>query len=288
MQDQQQPILTVENISFQYPDHTLGLDGVSLTIKQGEFFSILGANGAGKTTLLKILNGLLKPSSGRVLFRGNDLSSLDKNFLFSHICTVFQDPNDQLFAQTVEQDISYGPYNQGLPEPEVRLRVKKALELVGMAEAAQKSIRSLSYGQKKRICLAGVLAMQPEVMILDEPTSGLDPMGVSSIMRLLKKLNQEEGITMIMATHVVDLVPLFINRLAILRRGKMVQVGTPEDIFNDPSMVRGASLRLPRIAHLLEILKKEDHLEVEKIPLTIGEARRTIVNLIAKRRQDAV
>jgi cobalt/nickel transport system ATP-binding protein len=161
--------------------------------------------------------------------------------------------------------------------------VRQALELVDMASLAQKPIHALSYGQKKRICLAGVLAMQPEVIILDEPASSLDPMGVSAMMKLIKKLNQEEGITMIMATHVVDLVPLFISRLAILRRGRILRVGTPEDIFHDADMVRGAKLRLPRIAHLLEILKKEDHLDLEKIPLTIGEARRALVKLMSRK-----
>jgi cobalt/nickel transport system ATP-binding protein len=278
-----QPLLTVENISYNYPDHTRALEEVSLTIERGEFFSVLGANGSGKTTLLKVLNGLLKPSSGKVLLEGDALSSLNRNLLFSRICTVFQDPNDQLFAPTVEQDISYGPYNQGLSEAEVRQRVKKALELVDMAALAQKSIHALSYGQKKRICLAGVLAMQPEVIILDEPTSGLDPMGVSAIMKLLKKLNQEEGITMIMATHMVDLVPLFINRLAILRRGRISRVGTPEYIFDDTDLIREAKLRLPRVAHLMEILKKEEHLDLEKIPLTIGEARRAMVKLLPRK-----
>ncbi|MEW5803628.1 MAG: ATP-binding cassette domain-containing protein [bacterium] len=282
-----QPLLSVENISYIYPDHTRALEDVSLTIRRGEFFAVLGANGSGKTTLLKILNSLLKPSSGKVLLEGASLSSLDRNLLFSRICTVFQDPNDQLFAPTVEQDISYGPYNQGLSESEVRQRVKKALALVDMGSSARKSIHALSYGQKKRICLAGVLAMQPEVIILDEPTSGLDPMGVSATMRLLKKLNQEEGITMIMATHMVDLVPLFINRLAILRKGRICSVGTPEEIFHNADMVRDAKLRLPRVAHLMEILKKEDHLGLEKIPLTIGEARRVIVNLISRKWEDA-
>ena len=280
---QGQPLLTVENISYNYPDHTRAMEEVSLTIQRGEFFFVLGANGSGKTTLLKIINGLLKPSSGQVLFEGKALSSLDRNLLFSRICTVFQDPNDQLFTPTVEQDISYGPCNQGLSEAEVRRRVRQALELVDMAPLAQKPIHALSYGQKKRICLAGVLAMQPEVIILDEPTSGLDPMGVSAMMKLVKKLNQEEGITMIMATHMVDLVPLFISRLAILRRGRILRVGTPEDIFHDADMVREAKLRLPRIAHLLEILKKEDHLDLEKIPLTIGEARRALVKLMPRR-----
>ncbi|MEW6379067.1 MAG: ATP-binding cassette domain-containing protein [bacterium] len=280
---QDQPFLTAENITYSYADHTRALEEVSLTIQRGEFFSVLGANGSGKTTLLKILDGLLKPSTGTVVFEGEALSSIDRNLLFSRICTVFQDPNDQLFAPTVEQDISFGPCNQGLSEAEVRQRVKKALELVDMAPLAHKSIHALSYGQKKRICLAGVLAMQPQVIILDEPTSGLDPMGVSAIMKLLKKLNQEEGITMIMATHMVDLVPLFINRLAILRRGRIVRVGTPEDIFHDTPMIRDAKLRLPRVAHLLEILKKEDHLGLEKIPLTIGEARRAIVNLMSRK-----
>jgi cobalt/nickel transport system ATP-binding protein len=273
-------VIEVKNLSFVYPEGNCGIKNINLYVDRGEFIGILGANGAGKTTLLKQINRLLKPTQGEVLFEGNNIRNIDKEEFFSKVCMVFQNPDDQLFAPTVALDIAFGPTNMGLSKDEVDNRVHNALELVGMIEFAQRPIHTLSLGEKKRICIAGVLAMEPDVILLDEPTSSLDPMCVSSIMHLLKKLNKEQGKTLIMATHSVDLVPLFIDRVFIMSKGGIIRSGKPEVVFAESNMVREAKLRLPRIAHLIEILRKHDNLKVERLPLTIGEARRELVKMI--------
>lgn len=273
-------IIEVKNLSFAYSHGTLVLNDINLSIEKGEFIGILGANGCGKTTLLKQINRLLKPIQGAIFFKGVKAISINKEEFFAAINMVFQNPDDQLFADTVANDIAFGPTNMGLSKEAVKKKVKEALNQVGMREFSERPIHTLSLGEKKRICLAGVLAMGPEVLLLDEPTSSLDPMGVSSIMHLLRKINQEEGKTLIMATHCVDLVPLFVDRVFIMSKGRIIRGGRPEVIFSESEMVRGAKLRLPRIAHLIEILRKEDNLKIDHLPLTIGEARRELVKLI--------
>ena len=275
-------ILETKNLNFSYPDGASVLQDINLSVKKGEFLGILGANGCGKTTLLKLLNKLLKPTNGRIYLEAEELMSIDKNLLFRKICTMFQNPDDQLFSPTVGEDIAFGPANMGFPEEKVKERINYALNAVGMPEFFDRPIHNLSFGEKKRICLAGVLAMGPQVMLLDEPTSCLDPMGVNSIMQLLKKLNKENGITMVMATHSVDLVPLFIDRVVILSKGEIILDGKPEEIFSKPEIIRDAKLRLPRIGHLFEILRKNDGFNFNDLPLTIGEAREEIKNILSK------
>ena len=207
----------LENVSHRYEDGTLALNDVSTYFVKGERTALLGTNGSGKTTLLLHLNGILEPTSGKVYFedasldyKADSLRSLRKRVGY-----VFQDPNDQLFAPTVKQDVAFGPLNLGLPTDEVKASVNEALEIVGMSEFTDKHPHFLSLGQKKRVALAGVLAMHPEVIVMDEPTSNLDPRASSEILHLLLKLNRESGITLIMATHDVDMVPLFANKLCI-------------------------------------------------------------------------
>lgn len=272
-------ILEAKNICFTYPDNTSALQDINFTVKKGEFIGILGANGSGKTTLLKMLNGLLKSSKGEIFIKGENIKSINQNALFTRICTVLQNPDHQLFSPTVKEDIAFGPTNMGLSKQEIRKRTEYALDAVDMSEFANKSIHCLSYGQKKRICLAGVLAITPEVILLDEPTASLDPMGVNHIMQLLKDLNQEKNITMIMATHNVDLVPLFVDRTIILNRGSVVAEGLPDFVFSDPEVIRAAKLRLPWVGQLFEILKNEDGLDVDFLPLTIGEARQELMRI---------
>ncbi len=275
-------ILETKNLCFSYPDGLHALRGIDLSVKKGEFLGILGANGSGKTTLLKILNGLLKTAKGEIYLEGKNIRSIDRDILFRKVCTMFQNPDDQLFASTAGEDIAYGPTNMGLKKEDVHKRIEVALSAVGMPEFTERPIHNLSFGEKKRICLAGVLAMEPEVMLLDEPTSCLDPMGVNSIMRLLKKLNKENGITMIMATHSVDLAPVFIDRVVILNKGHIALDGDPEEVFSHAEAIRDAKLRLPRIGQLFEILRKEDALNFDGLPLTIGEAREEIKNILAR------
>ena len=193
---------------------------------------------------------------------------------------MFQNPEDQLFSPTVAQDIAFGPVNMGLSREAVRQRVKSALEAVEMSDYAQRPIHALSFGQKKRVCLAGVLAMDPEIILLDEPTSCLDPAGVSSIMRLLKDLNKQKGITFVMSTHSVDLVPVFIDRVIVLDKGIVVQDGAPQAVFSDSDKLKEAKLRLPHIGRLFEVLKNEDGVNIKDLPLTVGEAREELRGLL--------
>jgi len=273
-------MLKIENLHFTYEDGTAALGGIDLEIAQGEFLAMLGSNGSGKTTLIKHLNGLLRPSLGRVLLEGRPIESVEDREVFSRIGIVFQDPNDQLIAATVEEDVAFGPINMGLSPQEVKERVHQALHMVNMENLARKSVHALSHGQKKRICVAGILAMEPQVIVLDEPTAGLDPMGVHNLMHLLEDLNKKQGITMIMATHVVDLVPLFMSRIAILSRGKLLRCGSPGEVFGDPEALEKAKLHLPLIAELMHILKTRDHVRLHHMPLTVGEARREILRLL--------
>lgn len=273
-------LLEIRDLHYTYPDGHEALKGVSFSVEQGDFVAFLGANGSGKTTLLKHINGLNRPTSGGVYFQGELIESVSKNQIFSRIGLVFQDPNDQLFASTVGEDVAFGPGNMKLPAPEIRERVAWALEAVGMKGSENRPIHTLSFGQKKRVCIAGILAMKPQVVVLDEPTSGLDPAGVRDIMRMLRHLNTEMGVTLIMATHSVDLVPVFHSKVVVLSGGSVVLAGTPREVFAQPALLRAAHLRLPRIGHLMDVLKKKDNFPIDEVPQTLKEARRELVRIV--------
>ena len=274
--------LSVSLDSFKYPDGTVALSGIHIKIKRGEFTGILGSNGSGKTTLLKVMDGLIKDYSGSVLLDNEDIRKLTPKDIYRKVGMVFQNPDDQLFAHTVFEDVAFGPRNMGFAEPEVAERVNAALRNVEMVEYSAKSIHHLSFGQKKRICIAGLLAMGHEILLLDEPTAGLDPMGEYRMMQLLTRLNRENGVTIVMATHSVDLVPLFLHRLHILSMGTIVRGGIPEEVFTAPEEMSDVKLRLPQIAELIYRLKHEDKVPFDRIPLTIGEARREILEIMQK------
>jgi energy-coupling factor transporter ATP-binding protein EcfA2 len=262
--------IKVEELIHKYPDGTQALNGANLDVREGEFLAILGANGSGKTTLLKHLNGLLKPVSGLVTLDNRILSEFKSGEVFRKVGMVFQDPNDQLIAPTVEEDVAFGPTNLGLCYEEIMNRVNTALEL------------ALSYGQSKRICVAGILAMEPEVLILDEPTSGLDPEGVKTVMKILNDLNKKQGITIILATNSVDLVPVHMDRVAIMDQGIVLQEGTPERIFTDSEKLNSLKLELPQIAQLMEVLRDKEKLPINSLPLTIGQARQELAHLFSR------
>ncbi len=273
----------VENLVHQYSDGTTALDNVTLGFEKGERIALLGTNGSGKTTLLNHFNGILKPTSGQIYFEEQPLQYSGKGLLElrRRVGFVFQDPNDQLFAPTVKQDVAFGPLNLGLPPEQVKKIVADALQVVGMAEFEEKPPHFLSLGQKKRVALAGVLAMEPEIIIMDEPTSNLDPRATSEILHLLLQLNKEKGITLLLATHDVDMVPLFATKMFILNKGKLVSEGTPKETFSDSELIRKVNLRSPRLTHLFEVLKSEDKLPIDDaLPLTISESRKAILRLL--------
>ncbi|AIS32342.1 MULTISPECIES: ATP-binding cassette domain-containing protein [Methanobacterium] len=272
-------VLETKNVSYRYPDGTPALEDVNFSAAQGKMVALLGPNGAGKSTLFLHFNGILRPSAGTVMVENVPLTYDKKSIMKvrQKVGIVFQNPDDQLFAPTVEEDVAFGPLNVGLDQDEVERRVAESLERVGMAGFEKKPPHHLSGGQKKRVAIAGILAMSPEIMVLDEPTSGLDPKGASRILHLLHKLNQE-GMTIVISTHDVDLVPLYASQVYIISEGHIIKEGTPQDVFSDEETIRNANLRLPRIAHLMEILQKKDELPFEKpYPLTIGEARKKLL-----------
>ena len=268
-------MLKAKNISYSYDDGTQALKNVNLEVNKGEMVALLGKNGAGKSTLFLHFNGILKADSGQIIIDGEELKH-DKKSLVKFrqkVGIVFQNPDDQLFAPTVEEDVAFGPLNLGLSQEETQKRVTEALKRVDMEGFERKAPHHLSGGQKKRVAIAGILAMQPEVMVLDEPTSGLDPKGASDILKLLYELN-DEGMTIIISTHDVDLVPIYSSKVYVISSGEIIKSGTPKEVFGDIDLIRSANLRLPRVAHLFEILDKKDHFDLHgDYPLTISQAR---------------
>jgi cobalt/nickel transport system ATP-binding protein len=274
------PAIEASGVAFTYQEGTRALDNVDFWVKSGEFVAMLASNGSGKTTLIKTLVGLLTPQVGNIKVNGQDIRELSRKDLCSQIGLVLQNPVDQLFAATVEEDVAYGPRNLGLDRDEVQRRVTESLENVAASELRCRAIHHLSFGEQKRVSMAGVLAMKPSILILDEPTAGLDPAGEALMMRLLNRLNREQGITVILATHSVDLLPLFANRIYVLRHGKVLKQGPSDEIFCDHEMINQACLRLPYIAALLHKMKESDGVPINGLPLTIGEARMRLLELI--------
>lgn len=272
--------IETSGVCFTYEEGTLALQDVDFCVSPGEFVALLASNGSGKTTLIKALVGLLKPEKGEVRIDGCGIRQLPPHELCRHVGVVFQNPNDQLFGATVEEDIAFGPRNLGLPESEVQRRVTESLESVAALELRERAIHHLSFGQQKRVMLAGVLAMGPSTLILDEPTAGLDPAGEALMMHLLNRLNREQGITIVLATHSVDMLPLFADRIYVLNRGRTLRHGSADEIFLDTDMINRAGLRLPYISSLLYEMKRYDGVPIDGLPLTVGEARKRLLELI--------
>lgn len=272
--------LEIKDLTFKYEDGTKALEGVSLSIEKGEFVGLLASNGGGKTTLLKTIVGLYKSGSDAIRIDARPLAKMERNEIARKIGLVFQNPNDQLFAATVEEDVAFGPRNLGLDDGEVKVRISQALEMAGIEHLARKPVHRLSFGEQKKACIAGVIAMKPDILLLDEPTAGLDPKSESSLLHMLKRLNTEEGITVLVATHMVDLMPLFVDRIFVLKQGNVLISGTPEEVFSSTQIMEGVNLRLPYITHLVEELKHKDKLPLDDLPLTIKDARAKLVSLM--------
>ncbi len=274
--------IEAKNLVYTYEDGTKALNSISFGAEAGKITGILGSNGAGKSTLFLNLNGVHTPESGQVFINGQQIPYTKKGIqsLRKEVGIVFQDPDNQLFSADVYRDISFGALNLGLDQEEVRRRVNWAMEKTGITHLKDKPTHALSFGQKKRVAIAGVLVMEPKIMILDEPTAGLDPQGVSAIMHLLLSIRDQLGMTIILATHDMDIVPLYCDYAYLLSDGIMRCSGTPNELFANPELLRSNHLRLPRIAHLMEILKKEDGVQTSGLVSTIGEARKEIKHIL--------
>lgn len=276
-------MLEVQNIKYSYNKDYQALKGVSLKVEKGEMVALLGKNGAGKSTLFLHLNGIYEPDEGQVFIDGEELKYDKKSLLKfrQKVGIVFQNPDDQIFAPTVEEDVAFGPLNLKLPMEEVQKRVTESLARVGMSGFEKKAPHHLSGGQKKRVAIAGILAMKPEIMVLDEPTAGLDPQGVRGLSKLLKELN-EEGITIIISTHEVDLVPNYAKRVFVMVDGLLIAEGTPKEIFAQPEILDKANLEVPIVTELFQELEKEGLDMNGDYPLTIDEAKEKFLEIINK------
>ncbi len=274
-------MLEVKNIKYSYNSNYQALKGVSLKVEKGEMVALLGKNGAGKSTLFLHLNGIYQPDEGQVFIDGEELKYDKKSLLKfrQKVGIVFQNPDDQIFAPTVEEDVAFGPLNLGLPMEEVQDRVEDALVRVGMAGYEKTAPHHLSGGQKKRVAIAGILAMKPEIMVLDEPTAGLDPQGVIELSKLLRELNNE-GITIIISTHDVDLVPNYAEKVFVLVDGLLIAEGTPKEIFAKPEILEKANLKVPMITELFQKLEADGFDMNGDYPLTIDEARTKFLELL--------
>ncbi|HEY3373480.1 MAG TPA: ATP-binding cassette domain-containing protein [Candidatus Aquicultor sp.] len=274
--------LEINGLSYTFEDGTKALDSITVSVKKGEFVGLLASNGGGKTTLLKALVGLYPAKPGAIKIDDVSLSSMSRRDISRMVGLVFQNPNDQLFAATVAEDVAFGPRNLKLDESSVAERVQRALELVGIAHLAKKPVHRLSFGQQKKASIAGILAMEPELLLLDEPTAGLDPKSEASLLQMLERLNKENGVTIIVATHMVDLMPLFVDRIFVLKEGRLTLEGTPEEVFSSTQVMEEVDLRLPYIAHLVEELKHKDNVQVDELPLTIKDARKKLISIISE------
>ena len=235
------------------------LRGISLDIEKGEYVAVLGHNGSGKSTLAKLLNGILAPDAGELFVAGHDLSNpeIDEDEIYAlrrEVGMVFQNPDNQLVATIVEEDVAFGPENLGVPSAEIRERVDRALALVGMSDYAAADTNCLSGGQKQRVAIAGLIAMSPSLMICDEATAMLDPIGRREVIETLENLNREQGVTVVMITHYMNEAARA-DRVIVLDDGKILADGTPREIFSQPEMLRAAGLDVPQCTALTHALR---------------------------------
>lgn len=271
--------INFKNVSFVYGEKTpfekLALDNIDLTIKKGEFVGIIGHTGSGKSTLIQHFNGILKPTSGDVFI--GDMNTKDKELAKSglryKIGLVFQYPEYQLFEETIEKDIAFGPKNMGLSKEEVTERVKEAMEIVGLDYEAKKdkSPFEISGGQKRRVAIAGILAMKPDILILDEPTAGLDPKGRDELFFQIKRLYEKNNITIVLISHSMEDVAKLVNRIIIMKNGHIHLDKSTKEAFSDVDDLKKVGLNIPQITELMDILRKKGH-HFSKNILTVDEA----------------
>ena len=280
--------IEVRNLSHIYGEGTIfeqyALKNVNLTIGDGEFIGLIGHTGSGKSTLIQHLNGLLRASSGDILYNGESIyrEGYSMKELRSHVGLVFQYPEHQHFEVDVFSDVCFGPKNLGLSQEEVEARAKEALTLVGLDESFYKqSPFELSGGQKRRAAIAGVLAMKPEVLILDEPTAGLDPQGREDILGLVAKLHREQGMTVILVSHSMEDVARYVSRLVVMNHGEKVFDGTPKEVFRHYKELEAIGLAAPQITYVVHALK-EQGIPIDEDITTVEEARDAILAIWRK------
>ncbi|MCG1011477.1 energy-coupling factor transporter ATPase [Tepidanaerobacter sp. GT38] len=279
--------IDVRNVTHIYmpntPFESIAIKDVNWTINDGDFWGLIGHTGSGKSTLIQHLNGLLKPTSGEIIIDGKNIHSKEVSLkaIRQKVGLVFQYPEHQLFEETVEQDVAFGPRNMGLPDEEISKRVKEALELVGLPyeQIKDKSPFELSGGQMRRVAIAGVLAMKPKILILDEPTAGLDPRGRDEILEEIINLKKNQNLTVILVSHSMEDIAKIVDKLAVMYKGQMVSQGTPREIFKDYQGLVEKGLGIPQVTELMIKLKAKGK-NVSTDILTVEEAREEILKHI--------
>ena len=281
--------IVIEHLNYVYmsggPYETKALDDVNLTIRDGEFVGLIGHTGSGKSTLVQHLNGLLMPSSGRIMVDGLDLADkkTDRRAIRQKVGLVFQYPENQLFEETVEKDIAFGPKNLGLDSAEIDRRVRDAMRRVALDydKLHDRSVFELSGGQMRRVAIAGVLAMEPKVLVLDEPCAGLDPRGREEIMGLIRDLHREAGTTIVMVSHSMDDVASLAERVIVMNHGVVAMDGAPRDVFSRGEELRAMGLDVPQAVELAQKLR-ERGFDIPQGIYLIEEIKREIERILGK------
>ncbi|KPU26790.1 hypothetical protein TR13x_08370 [Caloranaerobacter sp. TR13] len=279
--------IVIKNLTHIYnpksPFETKALDNINLEIAKGEFVGLIGHTGSGKSTLIQHLNGLLKPTSGKIFINDLDITSKDVSLreIRQKVGLVFQYAEYQLFEETVAKDIAFGPKNLGLSEDEIEKRVRESMEMVGLDYETLKdrSPFEISGGQKRRVAIAGILAMKPEILILDEPTAGLDPKGRDEILGQIKRLHEKYKITIILVSHSMEDIAKLVDRLIVMYKGKIVMNGTPREIFSKANELENLGLGIPQITYFMKALKKK-WVSIRDDVITVDEAKEEILRAI--------
>lgn len=282
--------IKIENLTHVYmpktPFEKKALDNVNLTIEDGEFLALIGHTGSGKSTLIQHLNGLLEPSSGRILVDEVDITSKEVKLtdIRKKIGLVFQYPEYQLFEETIEKDVAFGPNNLGLSAEEVSNRVKKSMEMVGLDYETYKDVSpfDLSGGQKRRGAIAGVIAMEPKVLILDEPTAGLDPKGRDDILEQIKILHEKYKMTIVLVSHSMEDVGKLAERIVVMNGGKIELLGKPSEIFKEVETLERIGLAVPQVTYLMRALR-EKGFDVSDEVFTVEKGTQEILKALANR-----
>ncbi len=280
-------IIKLENVSYIYNSNTpfekKALDNINLTINEKDFIGLIGHTGSGKSTLVQHLNGLIKPTVGRVIVDGIDTKATDNNLLKvrQKVGLVFQYPEHQLFEETVYKDVAFGPSNLGLSEEEIYSRVKAAIESVGLdfEKIKDRSPFELSGGQKRRVAIAGVLAMEPKVLVLDEPTAGLDPRGRDEILGRIKKLYEEKNITIVLVSHSMEDIAKLVNRIIVMHRGKVIMDGATKEVFKQVEKLEQIGLGIPQVTNFMRKFKEKGH-PVDDTVVTVEEAKIELIRFL--------
>lgn len=282
--------IKIENLTHVYmpktPFEKKALDDVNLVIDDGDFLALIGHTGSGKSTLIQHLNGLLEPTSGRILVDDIDLTNKETKLtdIRKKIGLVFQYPEYQLFEETIEKDIAFGPNNLGLSQEEVSNRVKKSMEMVGLDYETYKDVSpfDLSGGQKRRVAIAGVIAMEPKVLILDEPTAGLDPKGRDDILEQIKILHEKYKMTIVLVSHSMEDVGKLAERIVVMNKGKVALMGKPSEIFKEVETLEEIGLAVPQVTYLMRALK-EKGFNVSDEVFTVEQGSKELLRVLLKK-----